>query len=252
MEKGLVSIITPMYNAEKYVSETIESVIKQTYPQWEMIVVDDGSKDLGREIVYHYASKDPRITIVQQKNAGSAAARNNGIRRAGGQYIALLDADDLWHANFLESQLNLMEEKNALLVYSSHTRIDENSNEILEPFIAPKILDYNDLLKSCAISCLTGLYNTEPYGKVYLREAFKSLRDDYIYWLDILKKVKVAYGNTEVLAQYRMLQNSVSRQKTKVIKPQFMVYYKVEQLGLLKSMYYMGYWALMGYRKYRK
>ncbi|EOR94028.1 Putative N-acetylgalactosaminyl-diphosphoundecaprenol glucuronosyltransferase [Arcticibacter svalbardensis MN12-7] len=241
-----------MYNAEKYVGATIESVIKQTYPNWEMIIVDDGSKDGGADIVSGYASKDPRIKLVHQKNGGSAAARNNGIRRAAGQYIALLDADDLWFPNFLEAQLNFMEKTNSLLVYSSHTRIDENSKEILEPFIVPKIVDYHDLLKSCAISCLTGLYNIEPYGKVYLREAFKSLRDDYIYWLEIIKKVKVAYGNTEVLAQYRVLQNSVSRNKTNVIKPQFMVYYKVEQLGLLKSVYYLSQWAIFGYRKYRK
>lgn len=104
MKPGLVSIITPCYNGAKYIGETIDSVISQTYPDWEMIIVDDGSKDNSAQIVREYAEKDSRITLVQQENAGSAAARNNGIRRAEGQYIALLDADDLWHPDFLEKQ----------------------------------------------------------------------------------------------------------------------------------------------------
>lgn len=120
MEKGLVSIITPVYNGEKFVAETIESVLKQTYPNWEMIVVDDGSKDSSAAIIRQFAERDCRITSVQQPNGGSASARNNGIRRARGQFIALLDADDLWEPNFLESQLALMKEKNALLVHASY------------------------------------------------------------------------------------------------------------------------------------
>lgn len=251
MERGLVSIITPMYNGEKFVSETIESVLKQTYGNWEMIVIDDGSTDLGRDIVGKYIATEPRITLLSQKNAGSAAARNNGIRHAKGQYIALLDADDTWHNRFLEKQLKLMKEKNALLVYSSHTRIDEHSEEILKPFIVPSKVTYKDLLRNCYISCLTGLYDTSVYGKVYLHEDMNSLRDDYVYWLEIMKKVKVAYGNKEVLADYRMLNSSISRKKQKVIIPQFNVLYKVEKIGLLKSMYYLGSWAVISYFKYR-
>jgi teichuronic acid biosynthesis glycosyltransferase TuaG len=252
MEKGLISIITPMYNGERFVSQTIESVIKQTYKNWEMIVVDDGSKDDGAQIVLKYAEKDHRIQLVSQKNGGSGSARNNGIGRAKGQYIALLDADDTWNPDFLEKQLNLMREKNALLVYASHTRIDENSNQILKPFIVPSKVTYTDLLKTCSISCLTGLYDTEKYGKVYLREDMKSLRDDYVYWLEIIKKVKVAYGNTEVLANYRILGSSASRKKKKVIVPHFKVLYNIEKLGLLRSLYYLGNWAFISYFKYRK
>lgn len=190
MEKGLVSIITPMYNGGRYVAQTIETVLQQTYPYWEMIIIDDGSKDNGPAIVQAYADKDPRIQLYAQANGGSAAARNNGIRRAKGQYIALLDSDDLWHPDFLEKQIKLMKDKEVLLVYSSHSRIDEENREILAPFIAPEKVDYNSMLKTCSISCLTGLYDTSVYGKIYLREEFKSLRDDYIYWLEIIKKSK--------------------------------------------------------------
>jgi teichuronic acid biosynthesis glycosyltransferase TuaG len=252
MEKGLVSIITPMYNGEKFVGQTIESVLNQTYPKWEMIIIDDGSKDNGAQVVRQYASKDTRIQLLQQGNGGSASARNNGIRQAKGQYICLLDADDTWNADFLEKQLNLMREKNALLVYSSHTRIDENSKEILSPFLVPEKITYKDLLKTCSISCLTGVYDTEKFGKVYLREEMKSLRDDWVYWLEIIKKVKVAYGNKEVLANYRMLNSSVSRKKKKVIASQFKVLYNIEKIGLIPSLYYLGTWAFFGYVKYKK
>lgn len=252
MEKGVVSIITPMYNAERFVSQTIESVLGQSYSNWEMIVIDDGSKDSGPRSVAEYALKDKRIKIFSQANGGSAAARNNGITRARGQYIALLDADDTWDANFLQKQLQLMADKSALLVYSSHTRIDENSRECLKPYIVPEKITYNDLLKTCYISCLTGLYDTSAYGKVYLREDMKSLRDDYVYWLEIMKKVKVAYGNKEILANYRILDSSASRKKKNVIIPHFKVLYKVEKLGLVRSMYYLANWAVISFFKYRK
>ena len=117
MKDGLVSVITPCYNGAKYLSETIESVINQTYENWEMIIVDDGSKDDSAEIAAGYSQKDPRIKLICQSNAGSAAARNNGISHAEGRYIALLDADDLWHPDFLEKQLSFIKQKKAVCVY---------------------------------------------------------------------------------------------------------------------------------------
>lgn len=252
MEKGLVSVITPMYNGARFVSDTIESVLKQTYPHWEMYVIDDGSQDNGPDIVRQYTSRDPRIKLLKQENAGSAAARNNGIRRASGQYISLLDADDTWNEDFLEKQLQLMSEKNGLLVYSSHTRIDELSEECLKPYIVPEKVSYKDLLKNCYISCLTGVYDASVYGKVYLHEDMRSLRDDYVYWLEIIKKVQVAYGNKDVLANYRILASSASRNKERVIIPQFKVLYQIEKLGLLRSLYYLGCWAVISYFKYKK
>jgi teichuronic acid biosynthesis glycosyltransferase TuaG len=252
MEKGLVSIITPMYNGERFVSQTIESVLSQTYTNWEMIVIDDGSKDDGVSKVANYAAVDKRITIFSQANGGSASARNNGIRRAKGQYISLLDADDTWNPDFLTKQIDLLNYKQASLVYSSHTRIDEHSNEILKPFIVPEKITYKDLLKTCYISCLTGVYDVSAHGKVYLREDMKSLRDDYVYWLEIMKKVKIAYGTKDVVANYRILDSSASRKKKKVIMPHFKVLYKVERLGLIRSLYYLSNWAVISYFKYRK
>lgn len=249
----LVSIITPLYNGERFVGETIESVLAQTYPHWEMLIIDDGSTDNSPQIAEQYAAKDTRIKVLHQANAGSATARNNGIRRAQGRYIALLDADDLWEPIFLEEQLKLLQNTlGALLVCAAHKRIDEQGNECLSPFVAPPEAHYTDLLKTCSITCLTGLYDTKAFGKMYLREELVSLRDDYVYWLDIIHKVNVVYANPKILGSYRIIRNSVSRNKHKVIIPQFKVYYKCERLGFWRSLYYTICWAWNGYKKYRK
>lgn len=252
MKKGLVSIITPIYNGAKYVRETIDSVLNQTYTDWEMIVVDDGSKDESANIINEYVQRDNRIKLLQQANGGSASARNNGIRNANGQYIALLDADDLWEPFFLESQITLMQEKNAIVVHGSYKRINEKSEEILKPFRTKAIVTYEQMQMTNHIACLTGLYDTSVYGKVYLKEELKSIRDDYAYWLDIVKLAGKSYGNQEVLASYRVMSSSTTGKKRKLIKAQFAFYYKYQKLGLFTSIIYTGYWGILGLNKFRK
>ena len=252
MKKDLVSIITPVYNGAKYVRETIESVLKQTYTNWEMIIVDDGSKDKSADIVNEYVLRDSRIRLLRQANGGSASARNNGIRNANGQYIALLDADDLWEANFLDSQLTLMRKENAIVVHASYKRINEKSEEILRPYKAKKIVTYRQMQMTNHIACLTGLYDTSVYGKVFLKEELKSIRDDYAYWLYIVKLAGKSYGNQEVLASYRVMSTSTTGKKKKLIKAQFLFYYRYQKLGLFRSIIYTGYWGILGLSKFRK
>ena len=252
MKKGLVSIITPMYNGGKYIGETIESVLAQTYEMWEMIVIDDGSKDNGPDIVRSYVEKDPRISLLTQPNGGSAVARNNGIKHANGQYIALLDSDDIWAPEFLQSQISLMREKNAIVVHSSYKRINEKSEEILSPYKAKEVVTYKHMQMTNHIACLTGLYDSSKYGKVYLKEELKSTRDDYAYWLDIVKLAGVAYGNPKVLASYRVMSSSTTGKKKKLIKSQFYFYYKYQRLGLLRSLLYTLYWGILGVLKFAK
>lgn len=251
MKKGLVSIITPCYNGEKYISETIDSVLAQTYSDWEMIIIDDGSKDGSADLVREYEKKDSRIRLVQQENAGSAAARNNGIGQAEGQYIALLDADDIWEPEFLAEQTAFMKEKNAVCVYCSYKCIDENSNEILSPVICKPEISTKDMMITNYIGCLSGLYDCERHGKVYLREELKSMRDDYAYWLDIVKLEDKAYGNQKILARYRVLANSTTGNKKKLIKKQYHFYRDYLKLGVLKSGYNLMRWGLMGLKKYK-
>ena len=250
MKEGLVSIITPVYNGEKYISETIESVIKQTYLDWEMIVVDDGSKDGSAAIVWRYAEKESRITLLQQPNGGSASARNNGIRDANGQYIALLDSDDLWDPDFLKSQLALMKEKNTICVHGSYRRINENSEEILKAWKAKKEVTYKQMQMTNHIACLTGLYDTSKFGKIYLKEELRSIRDDYAYWLDVVKLAGVSYGNQDVLASYRVISSSTTGKKKKLIRAQFYFYYHYQRLGLFKSILYTMYWGILGVLKF--
>ncbi len=251
MKQGLVSIITPCYNGEKYIKETIESVLAQTYTDWEMIVVDDGSKDNSADIVTEYSKKDIRIKLLSQENSGSAAARNNGIRNCEGQYIALLDADDLWQPDFLKSQIAFMKEKNAVCVYCSYSLIDEKSEEILHPVSAKPVVTTKMMYVTNEIGCLTGLYDSEKHGKVYLREELNSIRDDYAYWLDIVKLEGVAYGNPKILAKYRVLANSTTGNKKKLIKKQYSFYRDYLKLNPIKSVYNLTRWAVRGLIKYR-
>jgi glycosyltransferase involved in cell wall biosynthesis len=247
IQEGLVSIITPIYNGEKYIAETIESVLCQTYTNWEMLITDDGSTDKSAEIIRNYQEKEPRILFFQQKNAGSAVARNNGIRHAKGQYIALLDSDDIWEENFLKSQIDFLEEKNAILAYASYKRINEKSEECLMPLRARSSVTYKQMLLTNYIGCLTGLYDRTKYGKIYLREELKSLRDDYAYWLDIIRLVGIAYGNPEVLAKYRVFSSSTTGKKQKLIKAQFYFYNKYLGLGYFRSIIHVFYWAIFGF-----
>lgn len=217
-----------------------------------MLIIDDGSRDNSAAIAQNYCERDNRISLYRQANAGSAAARNNGIRRARGRYIALLDADDLWDNTFLASQLSFMKDKDALLVCSAYRRIDQNGKSILRDFYPPVTAQYTDLLRSCPIACMTGLYDTIQYGKIFFDEKFGSLRDDLVYWLEIIKKTHIVYGNQKVLASYRISTSSVTHNKHKVIIPQYKVYRQIERLNIIKSLYYLCCWAWNGFFKYRK
>lgn len=254
MIQNLVSIITPMYKGADFIGEAIRSVQAQTYPNWEMIIVDDCSPDDGAGIaeVKKYAEKDKRIKLIASPvNKGSSGARNIALHEAQGRYITFLDSDDIWSPAFLESQLNFMKEKNAVIVTASYHRINEQGIQVLQPFIVPEKVNYWDILKSNPISCLTTIYDRKVVGKRYFKEELKSLRDDYAFWLEILRnKVDYAYGNPGILASYRLVSTSVTRNRKKLIKPQFLIYYKVENLGLLRSIYYFMSWAIRSVLKY--
>ncbi len=255
MEKELVSIITPMYKGASFVGETIQSVQSQGWTNWEMIIVDDCSPDGGAGIreVRKYTS-DPRIILIESKeNRGSSGARNIALGKARGRYVAFLDSDDIWHPDFLEKQMSFMLRHDAPLVFSSYRRIDEETKEdLLRPFIVPERVSYRSLLKTCPIFPSTAIYDTSKTRKIYFNEDLGSMRDDYVYWLKMLKDIEYGYGNPEVLVDYRMRKSSVTGNKKKVIKPQWNVLYKVEKLGFFRSLYYLLTWCRISYFKYRK
>lgn len=250
MVEGLVSVITPCYNGEKYLAETVRSVLGQTYAHWEMYIVDDGSTDGSARIAEEFAAGDSRVHLIRQANAGSASARNAGIRRAQGRYIALLDADDLWEPAFLEKQLAFMAGKGAECICCSYMHINEHSEEIQHPTIARPVITVRDMRVMNQIGCLTGLYDTARHGKVYLREELKSLRDDYAYWYDVVKLTGRAYGNTEVLARYRVLANSTTGRKLNLVLKQFRFYRKYLNEGILTAAVNTLRWGIRGLGKF--
>ncbi|SUP44754.1 glycosyltransferase family 2 protein [Veillonella criceti] len=248
----LVSIITPCYNGARYIGETIDSVLAQTHTNWEMIIVDDGSKDDSAQIIKEYVEKDPRIKFIQQKNAGSAAARNNGIRNASGQYIALLDADDIWLPDFLKKQIKYMKDNDGICVAGSYGLIDEHSKDILSPVQVKEIITIKDMRVRGQVGCLTGLYDCSKYGKIYLKEELRSLRDDYAYWYDIVSLEGVIYGNPEILAKYRVLSNSTTGNKIKLIKPQYKFYRNYLKEGRIEAFINLIRWGSVGIKRFFK
>lgn len=251
---SLVSIITPMYKGAAFVGETIQSVLSQTYHNWEMIIVDDCSPDNGAGIAEVKRFCDPRIHLIESKvNKGSSGARNIALKEAKGRYIAFLDSDDIWYPNFLEAQLSYIDQKNAVLVFSSYRRVDElTRQEILRPFIVPDKVTYTSLLKTCPIFPSTAIYDTLKCKKFFFNEELGSLRDDYVYWLDMLKRIEYGYGNKEILVDYRIRKSSVTANKKKVIKPQWQVLRTVEKIPFILACYYMVCWAIVSFFKYIK
>ena len=250
MIDGLVSIITPCYNAGRFVAETIESVLGQTWPDWEMIVVDDGSSDASADIVARFAERDSRIRLIRQANAGTACARNAAMRQARGRYIALLDADDVWEPEFLERQLAFMKAKGAICVCSAYRRINERSEEILRPTVPLPVITPRDMRVMNRIGCLTGLYDSRKHGKVMLHEELKSIRDDYAYWYDVVKLEGKAYGNPELLARYRVLSGSTTGNKLNLVAKQFSFYRRYLDESVLTALVNTARWGISGIRKF--
>ena len=242
IEKEKISIIVPMYNAEKFIGKTIESVLAQTYQNWEMLIMNDVSTDNSLAIVSLYAKKDERIKIVNtEKNVGVVKGRNFLIDLASGKYIAFLDADDYWHNEKLEKQIKFMKEKNASISCTEYTRVKENEEKINDVIIKEEI-SYNDMLKNNYLGCLTVIYDAKKIGKRYFKELEKN--EDYVLWLEIVKDVNTIYGLKENLAYYRVLDNSRSSNKVKTAKVRWEIYRKIEKLSLLKSIYYFLHYAI--------
>lgn len=237
--KNKVSIITPLYNSKKYIAETIDSVLSQTYIDWEMIIVDDLSTDGGAEIVEEYSKKDGRIKLIRlEKNGGPGASRNIAIKRAEGRYIAFLDSDDIWLRDKLEKQIKFMREMDIAFSFTSYMWINEKGESLEKIIEVPKETTYKKSLLINKIGNLTVIYDVDKLGKVYL-SCFLKAREDYALWLKILKRVK-GYGLNEVLAHYRVRGNSFSSNKMELIKYQWKLYRDEEKLSVISSLFYLS------------
>ncbi|NMH75169.1 glycosyltransferase family 2 protein [Bacillus sp. RO2] len=231
MSSSLVSVITPSYNAEKFIAATIESVRTQTYTNWEMIIVDDCSKDTTREILKEYAALDPRIKpIFLEENSGAAVARNTALKAAQGDYVAFLDSDDLWVPDKLEKQLAFMQKNDYAFSFTAYNLMDEDGKPLDKVIDVPKQIDYKGLLKNTIIGCLTVMIDTrkvEPLQMPLIRT-----RQDFALWLKVLRQGHIAYGMQEPLANYRIVEGSISSNKLKTAKRNWYVYREIEKLSL--------------------
>lgn len=243
MIKNKVSIIMPAYNVENVIEETIQSVLQQTYKDWELIVVDDCSKDSTYSILKSYESEKVRV-FRNSTNLGVIRTRNFALNQTTGEYIAFLDSDDVWMPEKLEIQINYMIDNDCSFSCTDYYKMDSNSELIGKVYSSKKNITYNDLLKTNYIGCLTAVYNTSRLGKFFFKDF--TYNEDYIYWLDILSNTDVCLRINEYLAKYRVYKGSRSSQKLKVAKYQWYIYRKVIKLSLLKSVIMFTSYAING------
>lgn len=240
MESNRVSIITPMYNAKRYIAQTIQSVLAQTYPDWEMIIVDDCSTDDSPAIVQEFARTDQRIRYFRQpENCGIACARNVAIGFAVGKYIAFLDSDDLWKPKKLERQLEFMHGNGAHFCHTACEVIDAEGNLTGQVRHVPETVAYQQLLKGNPIACLTVLIDREYFADIEMPQI---PHEDYAAWLNLLKTGETAYGLDEVLAQYRLVGDSASADKRRAAVWNWNIFRHYLKLPLWKSC-----WCFVGY-----
>ncbi|MFJ9498966.1 glycosyltransferase family 2 protein [Brevibacillus centrosporus] len=229
----LVSVITPTYNAAKFIKATIDSVKGQTYPHWEMILIDDASSDNTIAVIQDELN-DPRIRLIAlEQNGGAAVARNTGISSANGKYLAFLDSDDLWLPQKLATQVAFMQERDIAFSFTQYRIIAENGTETGVAVPIPKQIDYQGLLKNTIIGCLTVMLDREKLGTVQMPNI--RTRQDTAMWLQILKQGQIAYGISEELSLYRKVGGSISSNKWKAARHTWRLYRDIEKLGLVHA-----------------
>lgn len=237
MENVKVSIITPMHNSAKFISETINSVLNQTHKNFELILIDDCSSDETIKAVNVFLN-DKRIKLFKnEKNYGAAYSRNLGIREATGEYIAFLDGDDLWSPTKLESQLKFMNENNVDFSCTYYSLIDENGAKLDKYITAPKKITHKMLMKSCYMGCLTVMYKKSLYPNLQIPDSILK-RNDYAMWLKI-SEISNCYCLNKYLAMYRKRNDSVSSiSKRKLFKYHIDLFEKLYGFSSIKSLYY--------------
>ena len=249
MGNPIVSVIMPTHNDVRFLTRAIDSVISQSFKDWELLVVDDGSTDDTPTVIAEYAKRDKRIRPfrIDVASGSPTKPRNIGIENATGRYIAFLDSDDLWLPTKLEHQMDVFQEKSdSIMVFSNYKKISEDGEQHKYPIIAPSVLSYNDLLKGNAMGCLTITYDTEKMGKQYFPHCG---HEDYALWLSMLKQGGYAYNTNTVEALYRLKNSSVSSNKLRTIGWQWHIYRVIEKLSTAKSLYYFIHYAVRAVNK---
>ena len=241
-KEELVSIIMPAYNCGDFIGIALDSVINQSYKNWEVIVVDDCSTDNTADVVQEYIKNDNRIKYHKlEKNSGAAVARNKAVDLASGKYMAFLDSDDVWFPEKLTKQIGFMEENDYGFTCTSYTKIDEQGEYLNRTIVAQPRRDYDGVLKTCPGNS-TVIYNAKKLGKFKIPDIKK--RNDYVMWLQVIKKEKYLYGIEEPLGSHRIRTEGISSNKKSLVGYHWKVYREIENLSLLKSSYLIVYWVI--------
>lgn len=237
-KEELVSIVIPVYNSEKFIKETIQTVENQTYKNWELLLVNDCSTDDSKKIIEEYEKKDERIKLIDlDKNSGAAVARNKGIEEAKGKYIAFLDSDDLWDEKKLEKQLKFMKENEYAFTFTSYEFADENGKESGKVVNVPLKINYKQALKNTTIWTSTVIFDVKKLGKDLISMPDVRRGQDTATWWKVLKTGVTAYGLNEILSFYRRSNNTLSSNKIKALKRTWNLYRNVENFSFFTSLY---------------
>jgi teichuronic acid biosynthesis glycosyltransferase TuaG len=250
MQSHLVSIITPAYCCADVVGLTINSVLNQTYTNWEMLIVEDFSPDNTREVLRELVKLDSRLRLIEQPyNQGPASARNVGLKLARGRWIAFLDSDDLWLPQKLQRCLEFAEEKKSVFVFTGYRRISYKKSRIGRYINVPKTINYRQLLGNTVIATSTVMIDRQGVGNIRMRITYY---DDFDCWLNILKNGFIAHGLNKDLMRYRLMKSSVSRNKSRSASKVWRAYRDLEKLSLIASAWYFLNYSFNALIKYSR
>lgn len=249
----LVSIIMPSYNTGRFIEETIETVLAQSYSNWELIIVDDCSDDNTNEVVEQYLADERIHYIKNNTNSGAAVSRNRALREAKGRWIAFLDSDDLWEPLKLEKQIYFMEARGCSFSYTNYIEIDEQSKTAGKRVTGPKKITKHRMYNYCWMGCLTVMYDASVVGVIQINDIKKN--NDYAMWLKICKKVN-CYLLDETLARYRKRDGSISNHGyLRLVKWHYKLYREAEHKTCVSSVFltvrnlFFGVWKKIIYVK---
>lgn len=245
----LVSIVTPLYNAEKTIAETIESVLAQTYTNWELNVVDDCSTDSSAEIVKKYMSNDSRIKYFRlDSNSGAAVARNTSMKMANGRYLAFLDSDDLWHKEKLEKQIFFMQINNVAFSFTEYSMF--NKSGIINKHVrSPKKITFISLLTGSPIMCSSVMLDMNLISKFEMPIIRSG--QDYATWALLLREqLKFAYNINENMSRYRKQDKSLSSQKLKSFMRTWYINKEVLNIPFVANAFYISIYSLRWFKKH--
>ena len=247
----LISIVVPVYNAQNFLNDTINTVLSQTYTNWELLFIEDGSSDDSVKIIEKYINKDERIKLFDHGglNKGAAPSRNKGIDEAKGRYIAFLDADDLWSSNKLEKQLKFMKKTGASFSYTGYEFADEKGTPTGNKVYVPDKINYNKLLRDALIWTSTVMVDMGKISKKMLKMSDLKTGEDYSTWLRVLREEEYAWGINQQLSLYRRTPKTLSSNKLKMMQSRWNVYRNLEGLGIVKSCWLMVSYAVSAIKR---